>query len=315
MRAVQASAIGGPEVLDAVEVPEPQVADDQVGVAVRVAGCNLADTGVTGDELFTPPDPPFISGSEVAGVNDDGHRVVALLPGAGGFAARVAAPADFVVEIPDAVDDGAAVALLRQGSIAWHAVVHCARLAPGESAIVQAAGGGIGMVALQLARHLGASPVVAVASTPEKQRLAADLGADTVLGSRDPDLVTRLLEVTGGGAHVGLHLACRRLFAETFAALRRGGRLVAYGTADGPELPPLAPRELVGRGLTVAGFALHHTLSDAQGFRQVVTELLTLAADGALRPVIDATFPLTEARAAHIHLRERPTGGKVLLAL
>ncbi|MGH2951798.1 MAG: quinone oxidoreductase family protein, partial [Solirubrobacterales bacterium] len=208
MQAIQISEFGGPEVLELVEVPDPEPADGEVVVDVARAGINFADTHVTRNDYLAEQTLPMIPGGEVCGRTADGRRVAAMLTG-GGYAQRVAIPQGWLIPVPDAVSDDQAAALLLQGLTA-HALVHrCARLEAGETVVVEAAAGGTGSLSVQLAKRAGGR-VIALASSPEKRELATRLGADATVDSRAEDLgeailaandgrqVDAVLEMTGG---------------------------------------------------------------------------------------------------------------------
>src|SRR4051812_46505141 len=201
MRAIQQVAFGGPEVLELVEVPVPEPGDRQVLGRVSRAGLNFADTHQPEDHYVQRQSLPLIPGSEVAGVRTDtGERVVALV-GHGGYAEYALAPADRVFPIPEGLDDGTALALLLQGLTAWHLYRTCARMEGGESVLVVSGAGGVGSLAVQLAKPLGAGRVIATASSPEKRELCLELGADAAIDgdAGDPDALRgRLLDANDG---------------------------------------------------------------------------------------------------------------------
>src|SRR5882724_12530171 len=178
MRAIQMTEFGGPEVLELTELPKPEPGPDDVLIRVTRAGLNFADTHTRTNSYVQKATLPLVPGGEVAGVREDtGERVVAMC-GLGGYAEYATAPAALTFPIPDGVDDGAALALLIQGLTAWHLYRTSAKVAPGESVVVHAAAGGVGSLAVQLGRPMGAGRVIATASTEEKRALALKLGAD-----------------------------------------------------------------------------------------------------------------------------------------
>jgi NADPH2:quinone reductase len=322
MKAVQVSRFGGPEVLEAVEVDPPQGRPGHVLIDVHAAGVNFADTHATDDTYLVPQRLPFVPGAEVVGVARDGEhasrRVVALLAGGGGYAERALAPQDLVVPIPDGVTDAAALALVLQGTTAWHLLRTSTRLGAGESVVVHAAGGGVGSIAVQLARQWGAGRVIATASTPEKRELAVSLGADTavdVSSAPDADSVRDLLrEANGGhGVDVVLEMTGGVVFDGSLAALAPLGRLAVYGLASRTSPAPLAPVALMATSRTVAGFWLLHAVRRAGGLSAAMEELFSLVRTGRLRPVVGGTFPLADARRAHEDLVARRTTGKLVL--
>src|SRR3954451_5328030 len=155
MRAIQMQEFGGPEVLELVDVPVPEPADGEVVVKVSRAGLNYADTHQRTNSYLAKATLPLIPGSEVAGVREDsGERVVALC-GNGGYAEYATAPGALTFPIPDAVDDGTALALLLQGLTAWHLYKTCARVQPGETVVIIAAAGGVGSLAVEPGQALG----------------------------------------------------------------------------------------------------------------------------------------------------------------
>src|SRR4051794_19791873 len=168
MRAVRISAFGGPEVLELVEdAPVPEPGEGQVLVRVSRAGINFADTHARDNSYLSSYEVPLIPGAEVAG-EVDGRRVAALV-GTGGYAEYAVAATGAVFPLPDAVSDAAALALLIQGLSAWHLLRTSAKLAEGESVVVHAAAGGVGSLAVQLAKRFGAGRVIATASSEDKR--------------------------------------------------------------------------------------------------------------------------------------------------
>ncbi len=181
MRAVQIDEFGGPEVLKLVDIPEPEPGDGQVLIKVTRVGMNFADTHQRENTYLAPYEVPLVLGGEVAGIDPDGRRVIALLAN-GGYAEYAVAHESMVFPVPDGLGDGEALALLIQGLTAWHLFRTSAKLAPGEAVVVVSGAGGVGSLAVQLAAPFGASRVIATASTPEKRELAVSLGADVGRG-------------------------------------------------------------------------------------------------------------------------------------
>src|SRR5919206_1353295 len=181
MRAIQQQEFGGPEVLDLVELPVPEPTDREVLIRVSRAGMNFADTHQRRNDYLAAQTLPLVPGSEVAGVREDtGERVVALC-GNGGYAEYATAPAALAFPIPDGVDDGTALALLIQGLTAWHLYRTCGKVAAGESVVVVSGAGGVGSLAVQLGKAMGAGRVIATPPSEEKRALAPQLGADAAV--------------------------------------------------------------------------------------------------------------------------------------
>jgi NADPH2:quinone reductase len=313
MRAIQQREFGGPEVLELVELPPPEPGDGQVLIRVSRAGMNFADTHQRRNDYLAAQELPLVPGGEVAGVREDtGERVVALC-GTGGYAEYAVAPAALTFPIPDGVDDGTALALVIQGLTAWHLYRTSGRVGPGESVVVIAAAGGVGSLAVQLGRPMGAGRVIAVASTQAKRELALELGADAAVDS-DPDgLKERLIEANlGRQVDVAFEMAGGAVFDACFAALAPFGRLVVYGIASG-EGNEIHTRKLLGRSRAIVGFWLMHCVGRPAMIDEALADLFGRAARGELRAVVGATYPLSQARQAQIDLAERRTTGKVLL--
>ena len=316
MRAIQQVEFGGPEVLELVELPVPEPAAGQVLVAVSRAGMNFADIHQREDQYVQRQSLPLTPGSEVAGVREDtGERVVALV-GTGGYAEYALAPADRVFPIPDGLDDGAALALLIQGLTAWHLYRTCARLAEGESVLVVSGAGGVGSLAVQLGRAMGAGRIVATASSPEKRQLCLDLGADAAIDgdASEPDVLRNRIIGANDGREVDvvLEMAGGPLFDVALRAMADMGRLVVYGISS-REQNEVRTGRLLKRSQSVIGFWLFHYLERPEHLRAPLAELFAFAADGRVRAVVGETYGLTEARRAQEDLASRRTRGKLLL--
>jgi NADPH2:quinone reductase len=320
MRAIRISQWGGPEVLELVEdaaVPEPD--DQSVLIRVTAAGINFADTHARENTYLAPYELPLVPGAEVAGVVERdgggftaGERVVALV-GTGGYAEYAVAPATMTVRVPDGVSDATALALVLQGLTAWHLYRTCARLAPGESVVVHAAAGGVGSLAVQLGRHMGAGRVIATASTEDKRALALALGADAAVDVGREDLAEALIEANGGErVDAVFEMAGGHVFDASMKALAPFGRLVAYGIAS-REQNEVATGALMRRSHAVVGFWLMHCLGRPTMVDEALADLFDRVARGELRVVVGATYPLEQAADAQIALAERRSTGKLLL--
>jgi NADPH:quinone reductase len=319
MRAVQITAFGGPEVLELSDVALPEPADDEVLVRVSRAGMNFADTHTRENSYLADQRLPLIPGAEVAGtVERDadglkaGQRVVALL-GSGGYAEYASASLQTTFPIPDGVEDGVALALVLQGLTAWHLYRTSARLAAGDSVVVHAAAGGVGTLAVQLARPMGAGRVIATASSEEKRALALELGADVAVDVTREDLADALRQANGGdGVDAVFEMAGGSVFDASFDALAPFGRLVVYGMAS-REQRSVSNAKLMRTSRAVVGFWLAHCLGRRSMVEEPLADLFARAARGDLRAVVGATYPLSEVRRAHEDLQGRRTSGKLLL--
>jgi NADPH:quinone reductase len=313
MRAIQQKEFGGPEVLQLVDLPVPEPRDGEVLIRVSRAGMNFADTHQRHNDYLAAQQLPLVPGSEVAGTREDtGERVVAL-SGTGGYAEYATAPEALTFPIPDGVDDGTALALIIQGLTAWHLYRTSGRVGPGESVVVVAGAGGVGSLAVQLGKPMGAGRVIALASTQAKRDLALELGADAAIHADPEGLKDRLLEANlGRQVDVVFEMAGGAVFDACLAALAPFGRLVIYGIASG-EGNEVHTRKLLGRSRAVVGFWLVHCLGRPAMVDEALADLYARAASGELRAVVSATYPLSDARQAQIDLAERRTTGKILL--
>jgi NADPH2:quinone reductase len=313
MRAIRVSEWGGPEVLELVDAPTPEPGDGQLLVRVARAGINYADTHQAENSYLARYELPLTPGTEVAGTTEDGRRVVALT-GSGGYAEYAVAPAALTFDVPDGVSDGQALALLVQGLTAWHLYRTSAKLAAGESVVVHAAAGGVGSLAVQLGKALGAGRVIATASSEAKRELALELGADAAVDVTREDLADALREANGGQrVDVVLEMAGGRVFEASLEALAPFGRLVTYGIAS-REPNTVASGALMGRSQAVVGFWLAHCLRRPRELvAEPLAELFARTAAGELRVIEGAVYPLSEARRAHEDLRARRTTGKLVL--
>jgi NADPH2:quinone reductase len=202
---------------------------------------------------------------------------------------------------------------LLQGLTAWHLYRTCARLAPGESVLVISGAGGVGSLAVQLARPLGAGRVLATASSEDKRALCLELGADVALDGDADGLQDRILEATGGrGVDVVLEMAGGPVFDASLRALADMGRLVVYGISS-REQNEVRTGRLLKRSQSVIGFWLFHYLERRECLAEPLAELFALASRGEVRAVVGDTYGLSEARRAQEDLAARRTRGKLLL--
>jgi NADPH:quinone reductase len=312
MRAVQIEEFGGPEVLQVVDVEKPVPSDGEVLIEVSRAGMNSADTHQRENSYLARYEVPLVLGGEAAGTTEDGRRVIALVP-SGGYAEYAVAHESAVFPIPDGVDDGAALALLIQGLTAWHLFKTSAKLAADESVVVVSGAGGVGSLALQLAKPFGAGRVIATASTEEKRSLCLALGADAAVDPAAEDLKGALIEANDGKqVEVVLEMAGGRVFDGCFEALAPFGRIVAYGIA-GREQNTVETGRLMRKSRAVVGFWLMHCLGRRDMIEEPLADLFSRAARGDLVPQLGRTYPLSEVRQAHEDLQGRRTTGKLLL--
>jgi NADPH2:quinone reductase len=319
MRAVQITRFGGPEVMDVVGLPDPVPGDGEQLYDVSTAGVNYADTHQIENSYLSAQQLPLVPGSEFVGRPlDGGQRVVGLL-GGGGYAERVAAHPRLTWPVPDEVSDEQALAVVLQGATAWHLLRTCAHLAEGESVVVIAGAGGVGSLAIQLARRWGAGRVIATASRPEKRALTEELGAhasvDPALADVDPKQFTAALREANGGRPVDvvLEMTGGNLFDGSLAALAPFGRVVAYGMAGRIPPKPVQVPALMQKSRAVIGFWLAHCMSRPDMLDAAVNDLLPMVARGELKPIVGGRYPLSAVREAHQDLLARRSTGKLVL--
>jgi NADPH:quinone reductase len=311
VKAIQIEEFGGPEVLKLVELPDPEPTDGQVVVDVARAGVNFADTHAIRNDYLAEQNLPLVPGGEISGTTPDGRRVAALL-GNGGYAQKVAVPEAWLVPLPDEVNDEQAAGLLLQGLTA-HALLHyCAHVEEGETVVVEAAAGGTGSLAVQLAKRAGAK-VIALASSEEKRGLCSRLGADAVADSRADDLKEAILEANGGErVDIVLHMSGTG-FEDELHTLGMLGRIVVFGNAA-RHPNELQTNYLLRSSKSVIGFWLVALVARRRDLIQSMTaDLLGAVASGELEVVIGNTYPLSEVARAHTDIQERRTTGKLLL--
>jgi NADPH2:quinone reductase len=309
---VQIHEFGGPEVLKVVDLPKPEPGDGQVLIEVSRAGMNFADTHQRENSYLARYETPLVLGGEVAGRTEDGRRVIAMVP-SGGYAEYAVAPEAAVYPIPDGLDDGAALALLIQGLTAWHLFKTSAKLTEGESVVVISGAGGVGSLAVQLAKPFGAGRVIATASTEEKRSKALSLGADAAVDPAVEDLKGALIEANGGKpVDVVLEMSGGRIFEQSAEALAPFGRIVTYGIAS-REQNTVETGRLMRKSRAVVGFWLMHCLGRREMIEEPLRDLFDRAARGELHPQVGETYALSDVRRAHEDLQGRRTTGRLLL--
>ena len=327
MRAIQARQAGGPDVLELVDLPDPEPGPGEVVVEVAAAGVNFIDT-YRRSGIYPMPFPHVV-GAEGAG------RVVALGDGVsslavgdrvawsdspGSYASRVVVAADRALVVPDDVDDATAAALPLQGLTAHYLATSTYPVQPGDDVLVHAGAGGVGLLLTQLAVARGGR-VVSTVSTDEKAALARGAGADVVIRyDQLDDLTTELpalvREATGGVGVAAVYDGVGRdTFEASLASLRRRGVLVLFGGSSG-QVPPFDLQRLNAAGsLFVTRPTLKDYVATPEELRERAAELFRAVRDGSLDVRIGGTYPLAYAARAHAALESRATTGKVVLTL
>jgi len=317
---IEVDSFGGPEVLRWVEAEVDPPAAQQVLIQVEAAGVNFADVLMRRGGYRRDQDLPFTPGIEVAGCVlasgtdasfEEGERVVAFLEHGGGYADLVVAPADRVYRLPEGLEPAVAVAVFIQGITALYAIHRYGRVQPGEWVLVHAAAGGVGGLAVQLAKAAGAK-VLATASSPAKLEVASAHGADEALPADPATLVDAVRHATGSGCDVVVDGVGGALFGPSLASLRAHGRYVVVGAAS-QQPSELDARRVMPRALTVCGFLVVRVLEqDPAEPGRSLERLAQLYRDGLLR--IESTeLPLRNAARAHELIETRRHSGKLVL--
>jgi NADPH2:quinone reductase len=327
MKVAQLHKYGGPEVLVYEDAPDPKAAAGEVLIKVESASVNFADVVRRNNDPYPFPSPlPFIPGSEVAGVVEAvgegvtnvavGTKVFASLEngGAGGYAQYAVAKAAKVVPLPEGLSPDQACSLVVAGMTALQTLTDCAHLQPGESVLIQAAGGGVGTYAVQLAKELGAGKVIAAASTPAKRELALKLGADHAIDYTAPDWVKDLRDLTGGkGIDVVLEATGGEILNQSIQAMGPFGRIVVFGAAS-RDRKPVNPYAMLGLNQSLITYYVGGWFQSRP--QQAIAALLRLIGfikSGKVHVQIGHTLPLSHAAEAHKILAARASAGKIIL--
>ena len=320
MKAIRVQHTGGPEVMELVEVPVPQAKFGEAVVKVSVAGLNSIDGHFRDGSLRTPL--PFIPGQEGSGVvSSAGSNVqtvkvgdrVAWSGALGSYAEYVAASADSLVPVPATVTDQQAAAAMMHGLTAHYLVNDAHKLKTGETALVHAAAGGVGLLLVQMARMIGAR-VIGTASSQEKADLARSAGADEVIVFTQQDFDAEVKRLTGGkGVDVVYDGVGKATFEKNLNVMRLRGMLVLYGMSSGP-VPPVDPAKLSEKGsLYMARTTLAHFTATREELLARSGALFEMITNGKLKLRIAKTYSLAEAAQAHRDMEARKIAGKLLL--
>jgi NADPH2:quinone reductase len=320
MQAVQVQTPGGPEVLTLVDLPIPKPKPNEVVVKISAAGVNFIDVYVREGRYSTPL--PFVNGQEAAGtVTDVGSEMKSLKPGdrvaytsvLGSYAEYAAVPANRAVRVPQGITDQQAAAAMLQGMTAHYLVNSTYPLKKGETALVHAAAGGVGLLLVQMAKNVGAR-VIGTAGSEEKAKLAREAGADEIILYDRQDFEVETKRLTNGkGVHVVYDGVGKTTFDKDLNILRPRGYLVLFGASSGP-VPPIDPIKLLQKGsLFLTRPSLGHYIANDEELQQRASDVLGTIASGKLKLRIEHIYKLKEAQQAHRDLEGRKTTGKLLL--
>jgi NADPH:quinone reductase len=303
VRAVVLREPGGPEQLELEEVPDPEPGDGQVLLRVRAAGINFADVLVRQGRYPQPPPLPTVLGREVAGEVDGRRVMTASGAETGAYAELAAADEDWLVPLPESASFEEGASFLTTFLTAWIPLKR-AQVGDGSTVLVHAGSGGVGSASIQLAKHLGAN-VIATASSEEKREVALELGADEAYSYDDfADRVKAdvVMDAVGGD-----------VFKRSIGVLNPLGVIVGIGFADG-WWDPLDTALMVGRNLALQGIYLGRLMRlQPDVVKEATQEIIPLWEQGAVRPLVGATYPLEQAAEAHELIESRRHVGKVVL--
>ena len=320
MRAIQVSQTGGPEVLTLVDIPVPTPKPNEALVEIKASGVNFID--VYFREGRYPAPLPFINGQEAAGiVKEVGAEVsgvkvgdrVAYTSSLGSYAEYAAVPAVRLVKIPDGLSFEQGAAAMLQGMTAHYLLNSTYKLQNGETALIHAAAGGVGLLLVQMAKKIGAR-VIATAGTEEKSQLAREAGADECIIYTQADFETETKRLTGGqGVHVVYDGVGKATFDKDLEVLRPRGYLVLFGGSSGA-VPPFDLIRLSQKGsLFITRPTLAHYTAKREELEWRANDVLGSIASGEPKLRIHKTYTLSEVEQAHRDLEGRKTSGKLLL--
>lgn len=321
MKAIRVHEPGGPEALRLDDVPRPAPGAGQVLIAVEAAGVNYIDVYQRTGQYATAR--PFVPGQEAAGTVAAlgpgvsglrvGDRIACYHGGLGAYAEYAVAPADRVIRLPDGVSAAHGAALMLQGMTAHYLACTTYPLHPGDTCLVHATAGGVGLLLCQVAKRRGAR-VIGTVSTAAKAMLAREAGADEVISYVEQDFEAEVRRLTGGaGVQVVYDSVGRTTFDAGLRCLARRGMMVLFGQSSGP-VAPLDPQVLNQRGsLFLTRPTLSHYVATRPELEARAGDLLRWVQDGTLVLHIDREWALSQAADAHRALESRATAGKVLL--
>ena len=320
MRAIRIHETGRPEQLLLEDVPLPEPGPGQARVRIEAAGVNFIDIYQRKGQYKMPL--PFTPGGEAAGVVDAagpgvtevrvGERVASTAM-MGAYAEYALAPAAQLVPVPAGIDARTAAAAMLQGMTAHYLTHSTFPLHPDQTALIHAAGGGVGQLLVQYAKRLGAR-VIGTAGTDRKAQLAREAGADEMILYTQQDFEAETKRLTNGaGVDVVYDSVGKDTFDKSLNCLKRRGYLVLFGQSSGP-VPPMDPQILNAKGsLFLTRPTLVHYMATREELLWRANDVFTSILDDLLRVRIDKTFPLAQATDAHAYLEDRKTEGKVLL--
>jgi NADPH:quinone reductase len=324
MKAIRINQTGGPEVMQLEDIEKPTPKEGQVLIKIAAVGINFADLAQREGAYLTRTRTPTTLGFEAAGTVEElgpgvtsppvGTRVLAFVEGA--YAEYALADANSVIPIPPQLDFVQAAAFPVQGITAYQLLHDSAHLQQGESVLVHAAAGGVGTLAVQLAKLMGAGTVIGTASNEDKLNLIRQLGADVAINYTEQDWVEQVKKATNGqGADIILEMVGGTIAEQSLQCLAPFGRMVIYGAASG-KIAQFSGVQLMYKNQAIIGYWLTAWLGRRpQVVAQALTQLIQYIAQGQIKVVVGQTYPLEQAAEAHRAIANRKTTGKVVLTI
>jgi NADPH2:quinone reductase len=320
IKGFQVYQTGEPEQLVWGPFELPELSDNELRIRHTAIGVNFIDTYLRSG--LYPMGLPGRIGFEAAGVVEavgksvrefkEGDRVGYCFGQAGAYAEANNVPEDLVVKLPDAIDDQTAAATMLKGCTAAYLLTHSYPVKPGDTVLFHAAAGGVGLLACQWAKHLGAT-VIGTVGSKEKAELACKHGCDHTILYRDEDIAERVLEITNGqGVHAVYDGVGKSTFTAGLDSLRIFGTMVSFGNASGP-VEPIAPLVLSKKSLFLTRPTLAHHVKPRERLIEINDMLFEVITSGAVKPLIGQTYSLSDAAQAHRDLESRNTYGSTVL--
>jgi NADPH2:quinone reductase len=325
MRAVLLNPPGGiEENMVVTEVPDVRPGPGEVAVAVGYGGCNFADTMMRIGTYPHPKGYPLVAGVELAGriveIGDGvtgfeiGDNVAAFSEDAGGFAERCIVPAERMVKLPDGIGLDQGAAFLVQALTAWHMLHSVSVTKPGDTILIHAIGGGVGLYLTQLAVRAGAT-VIGTVGTKGKEQRPLDYGAAKVIHRDDEDFVEAVMAFTGGrGVDKIVDSTGGSILDKSFATIRKLGHVVSYGEAEAKPYANLWER-LVTKSLTFTRFHLGHMDFQSDAWHKGARTVMDAIVDGSLQVPIEGVYAIEDVHAMYAKLGTRQVAGKLLLRI
>ena len=324
MRAVVINAPGAPEQLVVAEVPEPNIGPGEVLVDVAYAGCNWADTQERTGIYPHPRSYPLVLGIEISGrvskLGPDvtgvkiGDRVAAFLERGGAYAEKAVVAANMLMHLPDAIPLDVGAALTVQPLTGWHMLHTIYRIEPGETVLINAIGGGVGLFTTQLAVRAGAR-VIGTVGTPGKEKRALEYGAERVVVTTNENFEQAVLDFTiGRGVDLAIDLLGATMLDRTFDVVRKIGHIISIGEAEGKPFENIRER-ILPRSQSFTRFSIGHVDAASQAWKNALAYIPKGVVDGWLKVPMAGVFPMTDAAGMHRYIESRQAAGKLVLAI